>query len=1295
MKLTTINIHGIADQLNKNRDKINGIISYIKKAKLDIVCFQETHLNSDLEVSNIFKDLNGDIYFSNSTNSRSCGVAIWVSNPEQLKIIAHASDDAGRVISILIEVNNKLILNIVNIYAPNQPRERMKFIDTISQYIFKNPDGSLRGEPIILGDFNNIENIDLDKNGASWGGATSGHQQITNLKQEYNLHDIFRELNPNIRKYTFYCNRYNSSSRIDRIYGTTNFKSLVTKCDISRCPQSDHEYVCCSFHTDNAQRGPGVWKINNSILQDQAFRDKFVNFWNHWQQQKADYGDIQTWWDLGKIKIKSLCREYCQEKRANEDQLLSSLREEYSDHLDQLDQYPDGGVPGERLEYLRTEIARLEAQKMEGIIIRSRIQYREEGEKCTKFFVDLEKQKAINKTIDSLRTNEGEVVTEPEDILNEQIKFYAELYAEEGVDPLAQDILLNNIGVKLSLNDANKCEGRLNLEEATKAIKAFKSGRSPGHDGLSAEFYKCFWDTLGPDFIEVANAAFETGLLSVSQRRGMIVLLFKKGDKLSLKNWRPISLLNIDYKIITKCLANRLRQVLHKIIHPDQTCSVPGRSIQQTTSFIRDLIDYVNTKNVPAALICIDQMKAFDRVNWSFLFKTLQKFGFGPHFIDWVKLCYTDISSAMHTNGFLSLFFKLQRGTRQGCPLSALLYVLMAEVFAINVRQEKKIHGITLPDGTITKIDQYADDTTIQICDTDSIESVFSLIRVYESASGCRINMDKTEGLWLGSFRGRGDKPMDLRWSSNSVKVLGFHLGNVDTSHENWRPRIDKFKSILRLWNRRQLTLKGRIVVLNSLASAGIWYYSNILSMPAWAESEIKHESLEFLWRYKKHLVNACAMKQKLDEGGLNLIDIPIKVKAQRIKYISRLFLPCGSVKWKALADYFIGLYRGVSLGRTILTSCIFPYAGNIVQMPQIYKECIKAWTLADVIGECQPTTKEVLADTPVFLNRALTIADDIPLFNTTFINKGVKTIGDLIADGEFMSPQKCLSQYSIEPSIANRTYIRALLYCIPPNWLRVINNDQADYKPGDHVGIVDQGQKGRFLTVAKFTTRKLCYILKQVANPAANISSLRRWQAIFHNNNLSAKHIFTGIHTNNLCNTASDLQWKSVHMVLPTNKFLYQCTIIASAECSLCNHPEENILHAFTTCPNATIFWGQVRPIFASLVSHGGNPLGLFNICFGFSHLHKHMDEHTISLANYMLFTAKHSIWVARGLKRDGKRADPYPIFKNKIKTRISEEYVHSSEQTPPRLAAFNKRWCSGQAVCWLDGQNLLHYNF
>ena len=123
---------------------------------------------------------------------------------------------------------------------------------------------------------------------------------------------------------------------------------------------------------------------------------------------------------------------------------------------------------------------------------------------------------------------------------------------------------------------------------------------------------------------------------------------------LFLRTWRPISLLNIDYKIMTKVLSNRLRTVLPFIINTDQTGAVPGRSIAQSISLTRDIIDYCNHKDIGGAILSLDQAKAFDKISWSFMYKALEKFGFGPNFIAWIKLCYTDISSAVKVNGYLS-----------------------------------------------------------------------------------------------------------------------------------------------------------------------------------------------------------------------------------------------------------------------------------------------------------------------------------------------------------------------------------------------------------------------------------------------------------------------------------------------------------------------------------------------------------------------------------------------------------------------------------------------------------------
>ena len=182
-------------------------------------------------------------------------------------------------------------------------------------------------------------------------------------------------------------------------------------------------------------------------------------------------------------------------------------------------------------------------------------------------------------------------------------------------------------------------------------------------------------------------------------RRGVIVLIWKGNDKRLLKNWRPISLLNCDYKIITKVLATRIRDILPKIIHPNQKCGIKGRSIHDGAALIRDLIHYVNNNNLPGVIISLDQTKGYYRAEWDFLFKILHKFNFGPNFINMIKTCYTNIESCVKVNGYTSIYFNLSRGIRQGCPISTLLYILVAETLAEAVRVESEIKGIKLPDG--------------------------------------------------------------------------------------------------------------------------------------------------------------------------------------------------------------------------------------------------------------------------------------------------------------------------------------------------------------------------------------------------------------------------------------------------------------------------------------------------------------------------------------------------------------------------------------------------------------------
>ena len=184
---------------------------------------------------------------------------------------------------------------------------------------------------------------------------------------------------------------------------------------------------------------------------------------------------------------------------------------------------------------------------------------------------------------------------------------------------------------------------------------------------------------------------------------------------MSLKNWRPISLLNADYKVCTKVLANRLHKVISHVLSKDQTCGVPGRSIFENLMLIRDTISYIQHKQLSDAIISLDQEKAFDRVNHSFLQCVLERFNFGPDFRRWVSVVYHGISFCVINNGRLSRAFYLERGVRQGCPLSPLLYCLVAECLGQAIRCDPSIEKILMPGSGSkqSKVFQYADDATL------------------------------------------------------------------------------------------------------------------------------------------------------------------------------------------------------------------------------------------------------------------------------------------------------------------------------------------------------------------------------------------------------------------------------------------------------------------------------------------------------------------------------------------------------------------------------------------------------
>ena len=141
-----------------------------------------------------------------------------------------------------------------------------------------------------------------------------------------------------------------------------------------------------------------------------------------------------------------------------------------------------------------------------------------------------------------------------------------------------------------------------------------------------------------------------------------------------LKNWRPITLLNRDYKIASKCIASRIQKFLSRLIDNDQTGFLKNKFIGENIRLVDSVINYANIKQIPGLLLFIDFEKAFDSLEWSFIEKTLNYYNFGSSLVAWIRLFYTDISSCVQNNGWIFDFLSLSHGVRQGCPLSPYLY---------------------------------------------------------------------------------------------------------------------------------------------------------------------------------------------------------------------------------------------------------------------------------------------------------------------------------------------------------------------------------------------------------------------------------------------------------------------------------------------------------------------------------------------------------------------------------------------------------------------------------------------
>ena len=378
---------------------------------------------------------------------------------------------------------------------------------------------------------------------------------------------------------------------------------------------------------------------------------------------------------------------------------------------------------------------------------------------------------------------------------------------------------------KLKNEEANTIEGLLTYKEISD-ILYMKHDKSPGLSGFSAEFFKVFWRQLGIFVLRSLNLGYEIGELSITQRQGIITCIPKENKpKQFLKNWRPLTLLDTVYKIASGAIANRIKLVIDKLIDKDQTGFIKGRYIGENTRLVYDLMKHTEQKNIPGLLLLIDFEKAFDSLSWSFIQKALTFLNFGYSLRRWIHTFYSNITSAIIQCGYLSAFFSISCGCRQGDPLSPYLFIICAEFLSNSIRKNKKIKGIFSND-TEFKVTQFADDTTLFLDSSkESLNSTLEELEKFAEISGLKINFDKTQLVWIGSKKYCSDTiktKWKLAWGHHKFKLLGINFSvDLDSMvNENFAIKLQHLQNIAKQWAKRSLSPLGKITVIKTFMIA-------------------------------------------------------------------------------------------------------------------------------------------------------------------------------------------------------------------------------------------------------------------------------------------------------------------------------------------------------------------------------------------------------------------------------------------------------------------------------------------
>ena len=1234
----------------------------MRKLKHDIYFLQESHLLEKDE--NFIRSAWGYNCFLAGNSKSKKGVAILFNNSFEYKIHNIIRDKEGCYLILDVTLLGKR-LTLCNLYGPSEG-DRPQFFENVFNIIKQTGNE----EKIIAGDFNLVMNPLLDlKNYKNYNKKPNSKRILNNFISELDLIDIYREIYPEKKTYTWRRFNSNQQGRLDFFLITDTLISEINGVNNFSGYRSDHTLVNLQLRKGHREKSRQFWKFNNSLLKDKVYVEeikKLINnvkkqysllVYNHENIENINDEEVeflindQLFFETLLMEIRGKSISYASFKKKKETEEENKLIVDIQELENKSELLSNEEII--ILEQKKEELTTLRNQKLQGMIIRSKMVWINEGEKPTSYFCNLEKRNFVSKQINFLEKSNGDLIFENKEIIEETKNFYENLYDFKDTE----DIELNNIiknPIKLTLEESETLEGKITYEEALHALKEMKNNKSPGSDGFSCEFFKFFYKDLGHFLVRSLNYGFNNGSLSITQRQGIITCIPKDNKpKHFLKNWRPISLLNVTYKIATTCISNRLKSgILEKLIHQDQKGFLSSRYIGENIRQVYDILNYTSKHNISGLLLFVDFEKAFDSIAWSFIFKVLRFLNFGEEFINWIKIFYKDIISCVSVNGSLSSWFKIQRGVRQGDPLSPYLYLLCAEMLSNMIRENENIKGLQLKN-SLTLLSQFADDTALCLDGTEkSFTEAVDTLTFFARLSGLKVNVEKTQAVWLGNNRGRGIRYMrdkNFIWDPGTFRYLGiiFSTQVKEIVRLNFENKIHEIQKLLQTWNKRQLTPFGKITLIKTLGVSKLTYlFANIPDPNENFLQQLDTLFFNFLWNNKVGKLNKKCTFKPILEGGLNMLNVYSFLSAMKINWIKRMIQNDNSYK-----EFVLDLYPKVGNIKLFGAEYTHSLRQNIDN--DFWSDVFKHYHKLSL--KCLPRNINEFFAESLFFNINITVGRHV-IYIKNWMDNGVNKIHHLYKDeNTILTYNEFRLKYTHIQS--NFLHYQGIVAAIT-SFRRRMDPTFTGHGVNDLPCILNVIQLG-----SKFVRNILDH---NILKPPGQL----KWDTSFEN--LNWKAIYYVCHKTTIECQLKWFQLRILYKALPTNRYLFFRRIVDNANCTFCKNAEETITHLFWYCPQVQMFWNDFITLLTDNCTHIYNlTMSEELVIFGVKNKVK-----TDKIFNFILLSAKYYIYCCKFKENIPNIA----VFKKILYNRyLVEKYRFSVSN---RYTVFINLWNSYQTL-------------